>query len=285
MACKPTTKITFSPLGKHHLERPCVHGFRVKGLNRTFCGLKQNNDYGSLSANARRIALKGLVSLASSMLNKGITENASENQDIVAEELEEIEASKLEEVTEFASSSQSLDSVIRVLAMRPKVQKELEVLIIEGVEYFASEETVGFDVYINKAFGNMAGPDYGEFVGSEADCRNGSLQVDITNSIMAIGAESSGNIVVTLVPRTGKAIIGGVRIVSKGVVGNIQMNNLFTYRKDEKKKMIMVNLKHEFQISEHLTKDVSLILWLMPYLIILMPYVKDVLGELTKMVQ
>ncbi|KAF5192249.1 hypothetical protein FRX31_018165 [Thalictrum thalictroides] len=298
----PSAKTTFShPYGKtqHNaarrvLLRPCVLGVRPKGLNLSlFCELKdrkEGNGHGILNARKLiRLGLEECFGLAAIIFNKGIIENVS--HDTSDEQLDNEHSDQLQHVSEFGSSPRVLDKTVRVLVKRLKRIKEAEILLVDGIENLDDQQEISkFDVYITKPLQDMVGPDYGEFVGSEVDLvypKNswkGSLEVCITHLVKAIGAEDSENIVVTLVPKTGQLAIGGVQIVAKRISGNLLIRNLFTYENDKRKNLVSINLKNEFQISKSITNDVSLVLWLMPYFILLFLF-RDNLAEVTKMLQ
>ncbi|PIA30680.1 hypothetical protein AQUCO_05400053v1 [Aquilegia coerulea] len=294
-----STKTTFSPLGKtqHNpargVLRPYVFSVRPNGLsNSVLCVLKdskEGNGHGILNARKLiRVGFEELFGLAAIIFKKGMVENVSDHD--TSDKQQDNEHSQLQQVSEFGSSPQLIDKTVQVLVKRPKRIKEAEVLLVDGIENLDKQEIVKFDVYIAKPFQDMVGSEYGEFVASEVDIvypKNswkGSLEVCITHLVKAIGAEDSENIVVTLVPKTGQLAIGGVQIVAKKVFGNLLIRNLFTYENDKRKNLVCINLKNEFQISKSITNDVSLVLWLMPYFILLFLF-RDNWAELTKMLQ
>ncbi|KAF6163154.1 hypothetical protein GIB67_025018 [Kingdonia uniflora] len=126
----------------------------------------------------------------------------------------------LQPISEFGLIPRPLNNVIRALVDRPKKEREVEVLVVGGVEV-PNDEPLRFDVYVAEPEGNLADPDYGEFVGSEVDIAHprrrgdtGMLKLGITELVEDIGAEDADKLVVTLVPRTGQVIIGGVWIES-----------------------------------------------------------------------
>ncbi|KAF9587407.1 hypothetical protein IFM89_002136 [Coptis chinensis] len=230
MAFNLATKAAFSPLGQYHQHRakgsafrPHVLGIRTKSLLHTTCELKRRkkgNGHSTLTTRNVLIGLEHFLGFATTILSKGVIESLSDDQNNSDNEQLDVEPSQKQPVSEFGLSPRRLDTVIRTLVKRPKIKREMEILAINGVENLEREEG-RFDVYITKSVGDMVGPDFGEFVGNELDLvyqRNrwtGSLELDITHLVEAIGAKDSECIVVTLVPKTGKVIIGGVQIMAK----------------------------------------------------------------------
>lgn len=137
-------------------------------------------------------------------------------------------------VSEFGSDPKTLDkATIRVLVARPKksrskTEKEdaVEVLIISGIQAPIFEPS-RFDVYITTPYqGDLVAPSLGEFAGSfvklphhgsgkdtsATKTKKSKLKLGINNLLEDIDAEAAENLVVSLVPRLGPVIVGGVSI-------------------------------------------------------------------------
>ncbi|KAK9150052.1 hypothetical protein Syun_008361 [Stephania yunnanensis] len=124
----------------------------------------------------------------------------------------------------------SLNKVVQVTVKRPKTtrsqkekEEEEEVLVIEGIE-LDRDEAVKFDVYVNDE-DEATRPDKSEFAGSFVNVphKHGKkkrkvktcLRLGITELLEDLGVEDDDEVVVTIVPRSGKKVvsIGGVKIV------------------------------------------------------------------------
>lgn len=139
------------------------------------------------------------------------------------------EGLSLAPVSEFGSEPRSLDSTIRVLVSRPKTSRSkdekeeaAEVLVVDKIK-FAQGESIKFDIYIAKPIEGLVGPDLGELAGSFVRVDHShtnkdhaksfsKIELGITNLLDDIEAEASDSLVVSLVPRHGDVIIGGVHI-------------------------------------------------------------------------
>ncbi|XP_065021359.1 polyphenol oxidase, chloroplastic-like [Musa acuminata AAA Group] len=142
----------------------------------------------------------------------------------------------LTRVGEFGTTPKALDASnpLRVIVARPKKnrkkkekQEKVEVLQINDIKV-TTNETARFDVYVTVPYGDLAGPDYGEFVGSyvrlahrmkgsegtevQGPKKKGKLKLGITPLLEDIDAEDADKLVVTLVLRTGSVTVGGVSI-------------------------------------------------------------------------
>ena len=142
----------------------------------------------------------------------------------------------LTRVNEFGTTAQALDASnpLRVIVARPKKnrkkkekQEKVEVLQIKDIKV-TTNETARFDVYVAVPYGDLAGPDYGEFAGSfvrlahrkkgsdgteeQGPKKKGKLKLGITALLEDIDAEDADKLVVTLVLRTGSVTVGGVSI-------------------------------------------------------------------------
>ncbi|CAL9775996.1 unnamed protein product [Musa acuminata subsp. burmannicoides] len=142
----------------------------------------------------------------------------------------------LNRVNEFGTTAQALDASnpLRVIVARPKKnrkkkekQEKVEVIQIKDIKV-TTNETARFDVYVAVPYGDLAGPDYGEFVGSyvrlahrmkgsegtevQGPKKKGKLKLGITPLLEDIDAEDADKLVVTLVLRTGSVTVGGVSI-------------------------------------------------------------------------
>lgn len=140
-------------------------------------------------------------------------------------------------VEEFGPQPRALGTTdpLRVLVTRPKksrskAEKEdkVEVLQFKGIEV-TTPGPARFDVYVAPPYGDLAGPDLGEFVGSfvKLPHRAGSVDVDgapkrvvkkkglklnLTPILEDIEAEDAEKLVVSIVPRVGEITVGGVDI-------------------------------------------------------------------------
>ncbi|KAK9152676.1 hypothetical protein Sjap_000156 [Stephania japonica] len=133
-------------------------------------------------------------------------------------------------VSEFGTELRPLKEPIRILVQRPKTSRskqekedDLEVLVIDDIEYEHGQHS-SFDVFISKPIEGLAGPDYGDHAAhfnrlphfhikkEHHSERKAQLELGITNLLDDIDAETSDNLVVTLVPKQGKVTIGGVFI-------------------------------------------------------------------------
>ncbi|KAF6172146.1 hypothetical protein GIB67_003838 [Kingdonia uniflora] len=132
-------------------------------------------------------------------------------------------------VSEFGTEPRTLTETIRVIVPRPQVSRKKgekeeasEVLVIRGIH--APHGTAArFDVYVSKPIEGLVSEDRGEFAGSfvkiphtqhktNSHGHKSSLELGITILHEDIEAEDSKKLVVTLVPRMGKVIIGGVDV-------------------------------------------------------------------------
>ncbi|RWV93669.1 hypothetical protein GW17_00043862 [Ensete ventricosum] len=142
----------------------------------------------------------------------------------------------LKRVSEFGTTPKALDASnpLRVIVARPKKnrkkkekQEKVEVLQIKDIKV-TTNETARFDVYVAVPYGDLAGPDYGEFAGSfvrlghrkkgndgteeQGPKKKGKLKLGITPLLEDMDAEDADKLVVTLVLRTGSVTVGGVSI-------------------------------------------------------------------------
>ncbi|KAI4296675.1 hypothetical protein L6164_036616 [Bauhinia variegata] len=120
-----------------------------------------------------------------------------------------------------------LSSKKSITVKRPKKSKtkeekeqEEEVLVIEGIEFDGNSQ-VKFDVHINDEHDNPSKPDKAEFAASFVSLPRGSkghkkkktnLRVGISELLEDLRADQDENVRVTLVPKTGKVIIGNVKV-------------------------------------------------------------------------
>lgn len=121
---------------------------------------------------------------------------------------------------DFGPKPRPLDGKIVATVKRPKASKtaaqEVEVLIVDDIE-IKTPDAAAFDVYLSNSK-----QDKGELVGTYSRLRHihvhgsGSdrvrYKVGITGAVERISADSDDTVVVTLVPRTGNLVVGGVRI-------------------------------------------------------------------------
>ncbi|KAK1353902.1 Polyphenol oxidase [Heracleum sosnowskyi] len=121
-----------------------------------------------------------------------------------------------------------LDRLLKVTVPRPKKlrskeekEDEEEILVIEGIEY-DGDEYIKFDVFLNAENEVESGPNNAEFAGSYSDVPSKekdrvkiTQSFGITDLLEFLDADGDDNVVVALVPRTGKGkvTIGGARIV------------------------------------------------------------------------
>ncbi|KAL5730188.1 catechol oxidase [Ranunculus cassubicifolius] len=134
----------------------------------------------------------------------------------------------LSPVSDFGTEPRALDSTIRVLIPRPAISRSTdekeaaaEVLVVDQMK-FNHKESIKFDVYIAKPTEGLVGPDLGELVGSfvrvahthhkKHEAKFSKIELGITNLLDDIQAEQSDSLVVSLVPRLGNVIVGGVHI-------------------------------------------------------------------------
>ncbi|OMO76491.1 Tyrosinase [Corchorus capsularis] len=121
-----------------------------------------------------------------------------------------------------------LNKIVRVEVPRPRTKRskyekedEEEVLVIQNIK-FKNDEAVKFDVYINDEDDETpTGPQDSEFAGSfssvphrqksSAEITTG-LKLGLTDLLEDLDVEGDDSIIVTLVPRTGKVTIGGLKI-------------------------------------------------------------------------
>ncbi|KAI3920667.1 hypothetical protein MKW92_021028 [Papaver armeniacum] len=136
---------------------------------------------------------------------------------------------KLKPVSEFGSAPRNLTEPIQVLVQRPKISRtkdekadSVEVLFIDGIQV-THGSTARFDVYVSQPIAGLAGPHNGELAGSfvkvphahggsGAHKNVSSLELGISTLLEEIDAESSQKLVVTLLPRNGDVVVGGVQI-------------------------------------------------------------------------
>ncbi|RZC47725.1 hypothetical protein C5167_040663 [Papaver somniferum] len=136
---------------------------------------------------------------------------------------------KLAPVPEFGSQPRPLTEPIRALLQRPKISRTkdekadaVEVLVIDGITV-PNGSTARFDVYVTQALEGLVGPDRGELAGSfvhipTAHHRSSegkeysSLELGISILLEDIEAESSKELVVSLIPRDGDVVVSGLRI-------------------------------------------------------------------------
>ncbi|KAI3835064.1 hypothetical protein MKX03_020358 [Papaver bracteatum] len=135
---------------------------------------------------------------------------------------------KLNPASEFGSKPRNLTEPIRALVQRPpasgaKDEKEdsVEVLFIEDI-IVPHGSPARFDVYVAKPTSEgLVGT--GEFAGrfvnvphshreSSNGARGSSLELGISNLLKDIDAETSEELVVSLIPRNGEVTVGGVQI-------------------------------------------------------------------------
>ncbi|XP_074365416.1 polyphenol oxidase, chloroplastic-like [Apium graveolens] len=121
-----------------------------------------------------------------------------------------------------------LDGLLKVTIPRPKKSRsqeekedEEEILVIDGIEY-DGDEYIKFDVFLNDEDEVESGPNNAEFAGSYSNVPSKSnnrvkvsMSLGITELLEDVGADDDDNIVVALVPRTGKGkvTIGGAKII------------------------------------------------------------------------
>lgn len=126
--------------------------------------------------------------------------------------------------SDFGPSPRPLDSKIKATVKRPKASRSAadkaqaaEVLVVENIE-MVTPDAAAFDVYVSSSK-----QDKGELVGTYTRIRhthvlgNGersklNYKLGITGVVERIGADKDGDLVVTLVPRTGNMIVGGIHI-------------------------------------------------------------------------
>ncbi|XP_072989760.1 polyphenol oxidase, chloroplastic-like [Typha latifolia] len=139
-------------------------------------------------------------------------------------------------VGEFGSQPRELGtSPLRVLVSRPKKnrkkaekQDKVEVLQVKDI-VVTSSGPARFDVYVATPYGDLAGPDYGDFAGSFVKLphsmnekgkmkKKTNLKLGLTSILEDIEADDADKLVVTLVPRVGEITVGNV--VDKLVLSN-----------------------------------------------------------------
>ncbi|RRT45871.1 hypothetical protein B296_00020013, partial [Ensete ventricosum] len=112
-------------------------------------------------------------------------------------------------------------------------QEKVEVLQIKDIKV-TTNETARFDVYVAVPYGDLAGPDYGEFAGSfvrlghrkkgndgteeQGPKKKGKLKLGITPLLEDMDAEDADKLVVTLVLRTGSVTGYTISLVTPAVV-------------------------------------------------------------------
>lgn len=131
----------------------------------------------------------------------------------------------------FGSEPKDLSkTALRVMVPRPKKsrsktekEEKVEVLQIKDI-VVDTEGPARFDVFIAAPYGDLAGPDYGDFAGTfvrlphkmktegKGKGKKNSLKMGINNLLEDLNAEDAEKLVVTLVPRFGEFTIGGVVI-------------------------------------------------------------------------
>lgn len=141
-------------------------------------------------------------------------------------------------VSEFGTQPHELGTTpLRVLVSRPKTNRKkkekddkVELLQIKDIRV-SSHGPARFDVYVAAPYGDLAGPDFGEFVGSfvklphkitttEEGKKGGekhkgkktSLKLGLTALLEDIEVEDAEKLVVTIVPAGGDVTIGGIQI-------------------------------------------------------------------------
>ncbi|XP_008809953.3 polyphenol oxidase, chloroplastic-like [Phoenix dactylifera] len=127
----------------------------------------------------------------------------------------------------FGSEPRELSkTALRVMVSRPKksrkkAEKEDKVEVVQIKDIAVDTDgPARFDVYIAAPYGDLAGPDYGDFAGTfvrlphkgKGKKRKGALKLGITSLLEDLEAEDAEKLVVTLVPRIGEFTIGGVAI-------------------------------------------------------------------------
>ncbi|URE26130.1 polyphenol oxidase [Musa troglodytarum] len=105
----------------------------------------------------------------------------------------------LTRVGEFGTTPQALDASnpLRVIVARPKKnrkkkekQEKVEVIQIKDIKV-TTNETARFDVYVAVPYGDLAGPDYGEFVGSFVRLAHGKKGSDGTQAPRKKGSDGT----------------------------------------------------------------------------------------------
>lgn len=134
-------------------------------------------------------------------------------------------------VSDFGSQPRPLIESFQVLVQRPKTswskndkEEATEVLAIEDIKV-PHGAAARFDVYVARPMKGQVGPDVGELAGSFVNLPHAHhklhtnqkpksrLELGITSLVEDIEAESSENLVVTILPRMGDVTVGGVHIV------------------------------------------------------------------------
>lgn len=246
-----TPSINSSPLGKFYSEKGLLRFGGLSTRKQRLCSIscelqkpKKDRDRGLVNIDIRSDEIKisihrrnvllgigGLCSAAAStVLEKLLPVDAGDGNGIKPKSLgEENEAVVMQDIVEFGSMARALTKVVHVLVDRPKNDGDWqEVLIVDGINILSSNKSVRFDVYVDKPVQGHGGlifmenpQSYGEIVGSMVDiarervggnASKSSLEIGISALIEDIDAEDLEKLVVTLVPRSGLVVIGGVRI-------------------------------------------------------------------------
>jgi polyphenol oxidase len=140
-------------------------------------------------------------------------------------------------VSEFGNQPRELGKTpLRVLVSRLKTNRnkkekedKVELIQIKDIQV-SSQGPARFDVYVAAPYGELAGPDFGEFAGSFVQLphkmklgggNNGggkhkgkktSMKLGLTALLEDIEAEGAEKLVVTIVPAGGDITVGGVEI-------------------------------------------------------------------------
>jgi polyphenol oxidase len=140
-------------------------------------------------------------------------------------------------ISEFGTQPRELGTTpLRVLVPRLKTNRnkkeknnKVELLQIKDIQV-ASNGPARFDVFVAAPYGDLAGPDFGEFAGSfvklphktkietmnngvaKGKGRKTSLKLGLTALLEDIEAEDSEKLVVTIVPAGGDVTIGGIQL-------------------------------------------------------------------------
>ncbi|KAF3327634.1 polyphenol oxidase [Carex littledalei] len=140
-------------------------------------------------------------------------------------------------ISEFGTQPREIGTTpLRVMVPRPKAnrrkkdkEEKVELLQIKDIQV-ASHGPARFDVFVAAPYGDLAGPDFGEFVGSfvklphkttTEEGNNGvakhngkktNLKLGLTALLEDIEAEDAEKLVVTIVPAGGDVTIGGIQL-------------------------------------------------------------------------
>ena len=139
-------------------------------------------------------------------------------------------------ISEFGTQPREIGArPLRVLVLRPKTNRKkkekddhVELVQIKDIQV-ASSGPARFDVFIAAPYGDLAGPDFGEFVGSfvklphksKKEEGNGvakhtgkktSLKLGLTAFLEDIEVDHAEKLVVTIVPAGGDVTVGGIEI-------------------------------------------------------------------------